>query len=157
MSFQLAHLKGAHVPRTVQHSLADGQDFEKGALLLVDANGQYAEVGANPSAIAAIALSGAGPDDSGFNRLGTKGFPPGYTQGVAVADETVFSARYVGTLPAAAGGSYGVVRDTDGQWKVNFADTANAVVKLVNTEWTESPLNKPRVLVTFLPGNVQLV
>jgi hypothetical protein len=157
MSFQLAHLKGARVPRVVEHSLAEGEEFEHGALLLVDANGQYAEAGANPAAVAAVALSGAGPDTSGVNPLGTKGFPPGYVQGVAISDETTFHAEYVGTLPAAPGGSYGVVKDADGRWKVNFADTANAKVKLISTKWTEAPLNKPRVLVTFLPGTVQLV
>lgn len=157
MSFQLAHLSGARVPRTVEKSVAAGAAFEKGALLLVDANGAYAECGADPAAIAAVAESDYGTDDTGFNPTGKKEFPPGYMQGTAVQGEVVFSAEYVGTLPAAEGGSFGVVRDTDGRWKVDFAETVNTRVKIVNLGWTESPLNKKRVLVSFLPGNVQII
>lgn len=157
MSFVLAHLNSTKVPRAVEKPVAAGADFSRGALLLVDANGAYAECGADPAAIAAVAESDYGVDASGFNPVGKKEFPPGYMQGMSVQNETVFHAEYVGTLPAAEGGSYGVVRDTDGRWKVDFSDTVNTRVRLVNLSWTEAPLNKRRVLVTFLPSAVQII
>lgn len=163
MSFILAHLSGARVPRTVQKPVATGSAFEKGALLVVDANGKYAECAADPTAIAAVAESAYGVDDSGFNPLGRHEFPTGEMQGTSVQDERVFHADYLGALPAAAGGNYGVTRDTDGRWKVDFAKNGTGTapppqqVKLVSIEWTRSPLNKPKVLISVLPSFVQII
>lgn len=157
MSFQLAHLKGAVLPRMVEKSVAAAQVFKAGALLLADSNDAYAECGADPAVIAAVANSDYGPDTSGFIRTGFKEFPPGRMQGISVAHQVVFSARYVGTLPAAAGASYGVVKDSDGLWKVDFTETVNTRLKLVSLEWTRAPINKNRVLVEFLTANVQLI
>lgn len=153
MSFQLAEPFDQGVGRTIERSQAAGSSYLQGALLLVDGAGAYAECGANPAAIAAVSGSGAGTDTSGFNIFGTKGFPPGKMQGYTIKNKT-FSCQYVGTLPAADGGSYGVVKDSDGQWKVNFADTVNTRVKLVGRR-TNSPENLNRVLVRFLDANVQ--
>ena len=157
MSFQLAHLEGGGMPRTLEKAVAAAQAFEGGALLLMDANGQWAECGADPAAIAAVAITGYGPDTTGFVRTGKKEFPPGYMQGISVANEKLFSAEYVGALPAADGGVFGVGRDTDGRWKVDFAETTATRVKLVNRSWTQAPLNKNRVVVAFLQANVQVV
>lgn len=155
MSFQLAHPDGDHVPRVVTKPLAAAQDFLEGTLLLEDANGAYAECGADPAAIAAVAPNGAGADTSGFNILGKKEFPPGYMDGIAVKGQT-FSAKYVGALPAADGGSYGVVKDTDNYWKVDFNEVVNTRVVLVGRR-TTSPENIARVLVRFLDANVQTI
>lgn len=157
MSFVLARLKSSHTAPVRELVVADGEDFSRGALLLVDANGAYAEVAAAPTAIAAVAESDFGADTGGFGGHGRSEFPPGMMQGTKVQDEVEFSAEYVGTLPAAIGGSYGVVRGADGQWRVNFDDIAAPVVKLTNLSWTEAPLNKNRVLVTFLPAVVQVI
>ena len=67
-----------------------------------------------------------------------------------------FRAKYVGTLPAVDGGSYGVVKDTDGQWKVDFTDTTATRVKLVG-RLTGSPENQAQVLVAFIPANIQQI
>lgn len=155
MSFQLAEPYEDGVGRTVERSLASGAAFEDGALLLVDANGAYAECAADPAAIAAVAASGAGASTAIGNIFGKREFPPGKMQGYTIKDKT-FSARYVGTLPAADGGSYGVVRDTDGFWKVDFAETVNTRLKLVGRR-TTSPENLNRVLVRFLDANVQAI
>jgi len=155
MSFQLAHPDGTHVPRVVTKPLAASQVFLEGALLLEDSNAAYAECGADPAAIAAVAPNGAGPDTSGFNILGVKPFPPGFMDGISVRNQ-IFSARYVGTLPAADGGSYGVVKDTDGYWKVDFNETSATRVVLVGRR-TTSPENIARVLVRFLDANVQTI
>lgn len=155
MSFRAARLRSGMTPPIREKAVAAAAVFEAGALLLVDGAGKYAECGADPAAIAAVAESAYGPDTSGFNRLGTKGFPPGYMQGCLVAREQPFTAEYVGALPAANGGSYGVVRDSDNRWKVDFTDTTNTRVKLVN-RLTDSPENRNRVEVVFLAANVQI-
>jgi hypothetical protein len=158
MSFQMAYPDGPSpggVGRIVTRPLAAAQVFNVGALLLVDANGAFAECAANPAAIAAVALAPAGTDASGFNMLGAFPFPPGQMQGEAIKGRK-FTCKYVGTLPAADGALYGVVRDSDNSWKVNFADTVNTRVKLVDRR-TNSPENIARVVVEFLDANVQSI
>lgn len=158
MSFITARLRGAHTAPVRTKPLAASQVFELGALLITDANGAYAECAADPAAIGAVAESAAGADTTGFVRTGRREFPPGIMPATLVSNEQPFHALYMGTLPAAAGGSYGVTRDTDGQWKVDFAKTgASARVKLLSIEWTQAPLNRNRVEVCVLPANVQIV
>lgn len=161
MSFQLAYPGdtagggGKGVPRIVQKPLAAAQAFNAGALLLADASDNYAECGANPAAIAAVAVSGAGTDSTGFVRFGKKEFPPGYMQGI-VTNGSIFTCKYLGTLPGANGASYDVIRDSDSDWKINFASTANARAKLLDRR-TNSPENIARVVVSILAANVQII
>lgn len=155
MSFQLAYPEGDDVGRVVERDIAAAQTWNVGALLLVDANGAFAECGADPAAIAAVALAPQGADASGFNILGTKAFPPGKMQAAPIKNRQ-FTAKYVGTLPAADGGVYGVVRDTDLDWKVDFAETTNTRLKLIGRR-TTSPENIARVIVQFLDANVQAI
>lgn len=155
MSFIPARLRAGLTPKTKERPLAAGASGKKGALLLVDANGAYATCGADPAAIAAVSASDYGSDTSGFSHLGTKEFPPGYMQGYSVQDNQPFHAEYVGALPAADGGSYGVVLDADGRWKVDFGDAVNTRVKLTK-KLTDSPENRNRVEVVFLVANVQI-
>jgi hypothetical protein len=155
MSFQLAEPAGQDAPRIYERDQAAGASWNMGALLLVDASGNFAECGADPAAIAAVACTGAGTDTSGFNVFAKKGFPPGKMQAIALRAGLKFAARYVGTLPAADGGSYGVVRDADGLWKVDFSDTTATRVKLTGRR-TASPENVPMVIVEFLIANIQV-
>jgi hypothetical protein len=144
-------------PKTKERPLAAAAAGRRGDLLVVDANGAYATAGANPAAVAATAASDYGPDTSGFNHLGQKGFPPGYLQGHSVANDQPFLAHYMGALPAADGGTYGVTLDADGEWKVDFnKNAANQRVKLVSLKPTESPTNRNQVEVVFLAANVQI-
>ena len=155
--FKLARAKAQNIPRTKEKSLAAAQVFLQGALLLIDANGNWAECGADPAAIGAIALTGAGPDTSVGSRFGTTEFPPGIMKGMAVQDETIWRATYTGALPAADGGSYGVTRNAGGDWVVDFAKVgATARLKVIG-RLTGSPENVPEVLVTFLAANVQII
>lgn len=156
MSFKLARLKAAHTPRVRELAVAAGASFKKGALLLRDANGQWAECGADPAAIAAVALSDYNADATGFSHTGRTEFPPGYMQGCAVQDEVAYRAEFVGALPAADGGSYGVIKDADGRWKVDFNEVVATRVKLVN-RFTNSPENDNEVEVVFLAANVQVI
>lgn len=153
MSFKLADTEHMGIGRVIELPQAPGSAYELGALLLVNGSAQFAECGADPASIAAVALSGAGTDASGFNILAVKGFPPGYMQAAYIKNRK-FRARYVGALPAADGGVYGVVKDSDGLWKVDFTDTIATRVKVVG-RLTNSPENLPEVLVTFLDANVQ--
>lgn len=155
MSFQLAHPDGIRVPRIVEKNLAAAQAFLEGALLLADASDNFAECAADPAAIAGVSVSPAGADASGFNRFAKKEFPPGKMQAIALTG-VVFSARYIGGLPAANGASYGVVRDADLYWKVDFTEVAATRLKLVDRR-TNSPENIARVLVIFLTANIQVI
>lgn len=156
MSFKLARAKGQSIPRVREKSLASGSAFNLGTLLVVNGSNEYAECGADPDTIAAVAESGAGTDTSIGQRLGKTEFPPGKMQGTWVGDENEFRAKYVGALPAADGGQYGVIKDSDGDWKVDFNETVNVALKLVD-RLTDSPLNVPEVIVVFLPGVVQVI
>lgn len=156
MSFVTARLKGRSVPPVKELPVAAGADFSRGALLVRDANGAWAECGADPAAIGGVAESDYKADSAGFGGHGRTEFPPGYMQATLVQGEQEFHAEYVGTLPAADGGSYGVIRDTDGRWKVDFDEVVATRVKLVN-RLTNSPENRNRVLVSVLPANVQIV
>jgi hypothetical protein len=157
MSFFAARLQAmGGTPRTRELVVAAGQAFYRGALLVKDSNGAWAECGADPAAVAAVANSDFQADTTGFSHLGRSEFPPGYMQATKVSDEQPFLAKYVGSLPAADGASYGVVRDTDGLWKVDFAEVTTLVVKLVGRR-TNSPENVALVEVVFLPAVVQIV
>lgn len=156
MGFSPSRLRAGMTPPTKERPLAAGASGKRGALLVVDANGAYATAGADPAAIAATAASDYGPDTSGFNHLGVKNFPPGFLQGHSVEGLQPFKAPYMGALPAASGGDYGVTLDADGEWKVDFGKTgAAARVRLVKL-LTDSPLNRNEVEVVVLPANVQV-
>lgn len=157
MSFTTARLHGTKVPPVRELPVTAGQAFELGALLVKTGAGAYSECGADPTSVAAIAESGFGDDAAGFGAgPRRKEFPPGMMQGTKVMGEQPFLAEYIGTLPAADGASYGVVKDTDGRWKVDFADTTNLVVRLVGRR-TDAPENVRKVEVIFLPAVVQII
>lgn len=140
----------------VERNQVAGSAYLQGTLLLVNGSNEFAECGADPAAIAAVSCSATGADATGFNRLGVKGFPPGRVQGIRVTRERLFRAKYFGALPGVDGGAYGVVKDADGLWKVDFSDAVNTRVKLVGRR-TNSPENLPEVIVVFLAANVQVV
>jgi hypothetical protein len=163
MSFQLAHLRSQSMAHVNERPVAEEEAFQRGALLVEDDYGEYAEATADDygsvGAIDGIALARYGVDGTlpyegtpSFDILGGFGFIPGNMQAIQVVHGDrglMFSAEYVGTLPTTVGGSYGVVRDTDGRWKVDFASDA-AVVRLESLAWTQDPINKNRVVVSFL-------
>lgn len=155
--FKLARLDAGMTPRVREKAVATGSAWLLGALLLVDGNGDFAECGADPTSIAAVALSGVGTDTSGYNRLGVKGFPPGYCQGVTVNEETPFRANYTGTLPAVTGGDYGVVKDANGDWMVDFSEVTTVSVRLIHKFGDDLPIAVNEVEVVFLKAHVQVM
>lgn len=153
MAFYLAHPDGVAVPRTIEKSLAVAEDFPTGSLLLVDVDGNFAECGADPAAIAAVSVSPAGADTSGFNRFAAKEFPEGKMQGMALAG-MIFKADYSGALPDADGGDYGVVYDATLGWCVDFDEVGSTPVHLVNRLPIELGGND-QVLVRFNDSFIQ--
>lgn len=152
MSFFPSRAASEAVPRTVEKDLAAGYSAEKGALLLVDGSGDYAECAADPAAIAAVAIGAGGADASGFNITGRHEFPEGKMQGVWVGNGQKFLAKYVGAV-GNPGSSYGVIRDADGFWKVDFNETVATRV-VFHRSLNVSPELQPLVEVSFLPANV---
>lgn len=143
------------VPVTITRALAAAQAFLEGTPMIVDVDGNYAEVAADPDRIDAISLAGCGADTSGFNITGEKSFPKGQMQGMTVKGTRWF-APYVGTLPVADGGQYGIVKDTDNEWKVDFAEITAVVVQLVGRR-TDAPESTGLVEVVVLDaaaGNI---
>lgn len=150
MSFIPAESRAGKAPRTVELPVASGIDITKGALVL-NTSGAYVECGADPVQISGIAIGAAGADTSGFNVLGRKEFPPLTLQAYVPERGQLFRAKYVGTLPAATaiGTGYGVVKDSDGIWKVDFNDTtADRVV--LRQILDAAPEEIPEVVVEFL-------
>lgn len=164
MSFIAADMGvgGGAIQPTVEKPMASPTTYAEaqGALLVDDGTGNWAVCGANPALIGAVALTPGGVDVTsvagvgGFNIRGRKEFPNNTMQGVLVQNSVRFRAKYAGVLPATTGGSYGVVRDADGVWKVNFADAVNTRVKYLGSE-TASPESQPYVFVMFLSANIQ--
>lgn len=163
VGFRLAHPSpgsGGKIPRTVEKPLASGYAEEQGALLVVNASDQYEAAGADSALIAAVALTPGGADTGGYNILGAKEFPEGYMQGIAVEGGVQFLAPYVGSIPAASGGEYGFIRDSDGIYKVDFDDAVN-----VRLHFHAVPDFRPDVarasealvLVSVLPAAVQRI
>lgn len=156
MSFQLAYPKGQDVPRTIEKPLAAAQSWEAGAHVIADASDNWAECGADPASVGAIAIHPVGVDSSGFNILARREFPSGKAQCIPLTPDLPFTARYVGSLPANNGGTYGVVRDTDLQWKIDFAEVTTMQWKLVDRR-TASPENIARVVVIPLVARIQIL
>jgi hypothetical protein len=155
MTFIMATLKGAAIPPHVERPVADGEAFPKGAPLEVVA-GEYVEAGAASVNVVAIANGGYGPEvagpsgESGFIRIGTQEFPPGFMQGIPVEDQE-FHAEFVGNIPAATDGTFNPVKGPDGEWRVNFA-AAGTILRYLGTV-APGPLDAPwqnRVRVKFV-------
>jgi hypothetical protein len=164
MSFIVAtSMQGAELMPAIEKPMSSPSTYneQQGALLIDDGSGNWAVCGANPALIGAVALTPGGPDTTSlagvgsFNIRGRKEFPNNTMQATPVEDYTLFRAKTVGAAPAnPVGSSYGVVRDTDGFWKVNFADVVNTRFKVTGYQ-NVSPENQPYVLGQFLAANVQ--
>lgn len=124
MTFIEARLTNQSVPRAREVPVATGQAFEIGALgSLVAGEFTEATAAAIVGAITYVSQTPFGAGTTGFGEIGgRREFPPGYAI-VTDAFVTTFRCEYEGTLPAAPGASYGLIRSTDSLWRINFADT----------------------------------
>ncbi len=132
----------------VQYVLVDSaQTFKAGALVLTAADGETDECAADPTAILGVALSAA-KTALGYNMANDADIVAftGRENKVAVAianNKNTFSGRGVngGTDPVVPlqthiGEQYGVVKDSDGIWAIDFAETTTKSVQIVGFDST---------------------
>lgn len=103
-----------------RYPLAAAQTFKEGAAVVLDANGDVTECGADPALILGFAAHDAGAD-------------PDTTQClvyVAKPDSTFVMMCTSDPVQADEGDSYGVVKDGDAIWLVDRTDTTNLRVKV---------------------------
>jgi hypothetical protein len=95
-----------------QYPVAAAQTFVEGALVLLNASGAIAECGADP-----VAVLGVAAHDAGVN-------PDPTLQLVSVADgdSTFFMSGSRAMTQADVGDSYGVAKDADGIWHIDFTE-----------------------------------
>lgn len=171
--FQLANLRGQSLPAVDELAVAAAETtFEKGSLLLI-VSSELTECGTNPTEVDGVALSGHGPEPAslsgagGFNRLGVRGFPPGFMQFIRPRKGLRFSSEFIGDVEAASVGTfYGVTKGADGIWRTDFTKTGNDVVELISKDWNQmlsyefehesveetEVLGRNRVIVEFIPA-----
>jgi hypothetical protein len=132
MSFKLSRATSQSVPEGLTKNVDSGTTaFAEGALLLLQSDDEWAECGADPASIGAVALHGYGTSTAIGAHFGRVEFPTGKCLAIPVQGK-VWRAQYIGT-PAL--GDCGVVKDSDGKWKVDFSDTTNdrvTVTKILN-------------------------
>ena len=149
---------GGSIPETIERTIASGYAEAQGALLVVNGSDEFEACAADANVIAAVALTPGGADTSGFNILARKEFPPLKMQGIRIANGVKFIAAYVGDLPAAPGGEYGFIRDSDGEYKVDFNEVVNVCLKylgVVDFRPDLSAANEGLVEIVFLDSVIQ--
>lgn len=123
--------------------LAAAQTFKTGALVLRDGSANVAECGADPASIYGISEGEAGKEITDILKI-------------IVTRATEFTRWWMPTsvAPVAAnsGVSYGVTKDADGIWYVDFAKTAGAARVYVHQIDTDTN----RVEVSVLAANRQV-
>ena len=132
------------VPTITQRPYANGQTFKIGAVLIFDGSKNMIEASASPTTIAGIA---AEPPAShpGFNAANSPTVITGSEQNVGVYDATpdnIFSMRGVngGTDPVVpvqathVGVKYGAIKDANGIWALNIADTTNLIFEVIDID-----------------------
>ncbi len=125
-----------HNIRQRRLDVATNAAWKSGALLFVNASDQWEECGADPAVIGGISLDEVGDGTGALVPIGRRENPPYTCGGLLVTAEELFSGPYVGT-PAI--GTYGVVKGADGIWRVDFAETVNTRVRVVDIKSTVEP------------------
>lgn len=163
VGFQLAtpsRGSGGMEPRTFERTIASGYSEAQGALLVLDSSNNLVSCGADPTLIAGVAVTPGGAIATSsigfFNILGRNEFPLLKMQAYALKDQR-FIAPYVGTLPTTPGGQFGVVRDTDGVWKIDFSDDVNQVLVYMGNRNNTLEGSLPLAICMFLDAVVQPV
>ena len=133
--------------------IKSGETFLAGALVLRTVDGEADECGADPAAIAGVALHSAA-DANPADTFGT--VVPRVP--VATADQE-FRGTLEGTWAADdIGKSYGVVLDASGYWTVDKSETSNTRVTITGVEdgVAVGDVNVP-VRFIILPANRQVI
>jgi hypothetical protein len=121
--------------------LSATQTFSEGAVIVQNAtDGTYEEAGADPSAIAGIALAAAddydwSADTFGFTVARIPIASPDQVFRGNLADAASAGAVAIANISAEIGVSYGLVKDaTTGFWVVDHADITNTRVRIVGID-----------------------
>lgn len=133
-----------NVPRITSRPYATGQTFKIGAILIFDGSKNVIEASATPTTAVGIAAEPAG-SRPGFNAANSPLVVTGANQEVGVYDandDTVFSMRGVngGTDPVVpvqathVGTKYGAIKDANGIWALNIADTTNLMFEVFDID-----------------------
>lgn len=127
----------------IQLPLAAVQTFKTGALVLRDGSGNIAECGADPAAIYGVAEEPAGKEPTDANKV--------------IVTRATESTRWWFPCSAAptsanSGINYGVTKDADGIWYVDFTKTAASARVYVHQVDTDTG----RVEVSVLAANRQV-
>lgn len=159
MSFRQATLNSGHSPVTLCLPVATDEVWPKGALLLVDADGKLAECGADPTAVAGVALHAYGGTASIYDHThGELGVPPGYALVMLARDDAEFTCKVIGTIGNLdVLDEHGVAVDTDGDWKLDIAEVTTKVVKVIRLLDGVAGYTPDRVVVRFLAAAVQAI
>lgn len=109
--------QGRHIRR---YPLAAAQSFLEGALVVLDANGDVTECGADPATILGVAMHDAGADpDTGYMLVA-----------VAKADTTFIFQGSAAPVQADEGDAYGVLKDANGIWILDKTEAANTRLRI---------------------------
>lgn len=117
-------------------AIATNAAWKSGALLTVNSIDQWEECGADPALIGGVSLDEVGDGTGPLVPTGRREFPP-YTCGAVIALEgVIFSGPFVGTPQI---GNYGLIKGADGVWRVDFAETVNTRVRVVDVKPATEP------------------
>lgn len=122
--------------------LAAGQTFVLGALVVLDANKKVTECGADPTSIYGMALEPAGTDPEGDYCIVAPLFEGQFLWLPCSADPVIATHQ---------NNQYGVVKDADGIWCVDFSDTTNKRVYVHQVDE-----DTKRVRVSVIEANRQI-
>lgn len=116
--------------------IATNAAWRSGSLLLVNGSDQWEECGADPALIGGVALDEVGDGVGPLVPTGRREFPLFNAGAIVVTPDTLFSGPYVGVPQI---GNYGVVKGTDGIWRVDFTETVNTRVRVVDVKGATEP------------------
>lgn len=157
MSFRQATLNSGHTPVVREYPVKAAEAWPDGALLMLDTDGLLVECGADPTAVAGVALGAYGGTATVYDRTGALGTPPGTALVMLARDNAEFTCEVKGTITDLdILDEHGVIVDTDGDWKLDIAETTTKVVKVVRL--LDTGIGTPtRVVVRFLAAAVQAI
>lgn len=141
LPFRPAYVETGVVPSTIHYAVVNGEDFVLGAPLTINA-GQVDELDTNDVTLIVGVAAAADQSAFGYDMADSPTVVTGRENTVPVwraTRDTVFVGQLSnGTtslvVPDAAnvGVAYGLIRQTDGTWTVDEADTTNDVVTVID-------------------------
>ena len=121
-------------------AIASNASWLSGALLFVNSSDQWEECGADPALIGGVSLDEVGTGAGPLVPLGRREFPNLTCGAIRTTDGRMFNGPYVGTPQI---GTYGLLKGTDGVWRVDFAETTNTRVRVVDVKNALDTTSRP--------------